>query len=189
MFSGAHDMDNNDLVPGFNDEKDGSLEIFLSKIEGASNSILVTLSGYIDTYNSDYFQKQTVKIISAGFKNIVFNCQNLTYVSSTGIGSLTSIEKKAKANSGEIVFTGIQPKVFEVFQLLGFNQVFNMKESVEDAEEYLKKEKDDNISTFPKIFDCPVCSKKLKAVKSGRFRCSDCKAIIVIDQNGNVFLG
>ena len=66
-------MDNNDLVPGFNDEKDGSLEIFLSKIEGASNSILVTLSGYIDTYNSDYFQKQTVKIISAGFKNIVFN--------------------------------------------------------------------------------------------------------------------
>ena len=75
-------MDNNDLVPGFNDEKDGSLEIFLSKIEGASNSILVTLSGYIDTYNSDYFQKQTAKIISAGFKNIVFNCQNLTYVSS-----------------------------------------------------------------------------------------------------------
>ena len=98
MFSGAHDMDNNDLVPGFNDEKDGSLEIFLSKIEGASNSILVTLSGYIDTYNSDYFQKQTAKIISAGFKNIVFNCQNLTYVSSTGIGSLTSIEKNAKAN-------------------------------------------------------------------------------------------
>ena len=101
-------MDNNDLVPGFNDEKDGSLEIFLSKIEGTSNSILVTLSGYIDTYNSAYFQKQAAKIISAGFKNIVFNCQNLTYVSSTGIGSLTSIEKNAKSNGG-LSTLGIQP--------------------------------------------------------------------------------
>lgn len=182
-------MDNNDLVPGFNDEKDGSLEIFLEKIEEASNSVLVTLSGYIDTYNSAYFQAQAAKIISAGFKNIVFNCQKLTYISSTGIGSFTSIEKSAKSSGGEILFTGVQPKVLEVFQLLGFGQVFNIKESVEEAEEYLKKEKGASGSTFPKIFECPVCSKKLKATKSGRFRCSDCKAIIVIDQSGNVFLG
>ncbi|MBE6350425.1 MAG: anti-sigma F factor antagonist, partial [Spirochaetaceae bacterium] len=44
-------------------------------------------------------------------------------------------------------------------------------------------------SVFPKIFACPVCSKKLKAVKSGRFRCSECKTILAIDEQGQVFLG
>ena len=42
---------------------------------------------------------------------------------------------------------------------------------------------------FPKIFSCPICSKKLKAVKAGRFRCSECKTILAIDNAGQVFLG
>ncbi|MDR0289788.1 MAG: anti-sigma F factor antagonist, partial [Treponema sp.] len=33
------------------------------------------------------------------------------------------------------------------------------------------------------------CSKKLNAVKSGRFRCSECKSIIAIDNAGAVSLG
>ncbi|MFQ3547304.1 MAG: anti-sigma F factor antagonist, partial [Termitinemataceae bacterium] len=44
-------------------------------------------------------------------------------------------------------------------------------------------------TVFPKIFSCPICSKKLKAVKSGRFRCSECKTILAIDNAGQVFLG
>ncbi|MCP4178729.1 MAG: anti-sigma F factor antagonist, partial [bacterium] len=42
---------------------------------------------------------------------------------------------------------------------------------------------------FPKIFRCPICSKKLKASKAGRFRCSECKTILAIDNSGQVFLG
>ena len=42
---------------------------------------------------------------------------------------------------------------------------------------------------FPKIFQCPICSKKLKATRSGRFRCSECKTILAIDKAGQVFLG
>ena len=42
---------------------------------------------------------------------------------------------------------------------------------------------------FPKIFACPVCSKRLKASKAGRFRCSECKTILAIDNQAQVFLG
>ncbi|MDX9958981.1 MAG: anti-sigma F factor antagonist, partial [Spirochaetia bacterium] len=44
-------------------------------------------------------------------------------------------------------------------------------------------------SAFPKIFSCPICNKKLKAAKPGRFRCSECKTILAIDNSGQVFLG
>lgn len=183
-------MNSNDLVPGFNDDKDDSLKISLEKIDGIDNAVLVILNGYIDTYNSVYFQKQVNKIVAAGLVNIIFNCSNLNYVSSTGIGSFTAFLKLVKPKGGDIVLLNIQPKVYEVFQLLGFSQFFNIKESIEDAINHFKQDKTaTTTSVFPKIFSCPVCSRKLKASKSGRFKCSDCKAILAIDQSGNVFLG
>ncbi|WP_407398323.1 STAS domain-containing protein [Treponema sp.] len=183
-------MNSNDLVPGFNDEKDDSLKISLEKIDGIDNAVLVILNGYIDTYNSVYFQKQVNKIVGAGLVNIIFNCSNLNYVSSTGIGSFTAFLKLVKPKNGDIVLLNIQPKVYEVFQLLGFSQFFNIKETIEDAVAHFKQDNTvGTTSVFPKVFSCPVCSRKLKAARSGRFKCSDCKAILAIDQSGNVFLG
>ena len=181
---------NNDFVPGFDDDRDESLKISLSTLDGVDSGVLVNLNGYIDTYNSVYFQKQITKIISAGYSNIVFACSGLNYVSSTGIGSFTSFLKLVKPKGGDIVLMNIQPKVFEVFQLLGFSQFFNIKNSMADAIDAFKKDTSpEQVSVFPKAVSCPVCSRKLKATKSGRFRCSDCKSILAIDQAGNVFLG
>ncbi len=182
-------MNNNDLVPGFNDEKDDSLKINLEKINDRENIILIVLNGYIDTYNSVYFQKQIGKVVSAGFVNLVFNCASLNYVSSTGIGSFTAFLKLVKPKGGDIVLLSIQPKVYEVFQLLGFSQFFNIRETVEEAVQFFKEGTPTPVSVFPKLFNCPVCGRKLKATKSGRFRCSDCKSILAIDPQGNVLLG
>ena len=184
-------MGNNDLVPGFNDDKDDSLKITLEKINEKDNAVLVILNGYIDTYNSVYFQKQVGKIVSAGFVNLIFNCASLNYVSSTGIGSFTAFLKLVKPKGGDIVLLSIQPKVYEVFQLLGFSQFFNIKETIEDAISFFTEGTGVQtiVSVFPKVFNCPVCSRKLKATKSGRFRCSDCKSILAIDAQGQVFLG
>ena len=49
-------MSNNEIVPGFDEEKDSSLKISLEKVENKENTILIILNGYIDTYNSVYFQ-------------------------------------------------------------------------------------------------------------------------------------
>ena len=63
---------------------------------------MIILNGYIDTYNSVYFQKQIGKVVATGFVNLIFNCSNLNYVSSTGIGSFTSFLKLVKAKNGDI---------------------------------------------------------------------------------------
>lgn len=180
---------NNNLVPGFNDEKDDSLKITLDKIDGVPNCISIVLNGYVDTYNSSFFQKRIAKVVEAGFVNLVFNCVALNYVSSTGIGAFTAFLKMVKPKGGDVVLLEIQPKVYEVFQLLGFSQFFNIKNSTEEAVNYLKSGAPTVSSVFPKIFACPVCSKRLKASRAGRFRCSGCKSILAIDAQGQVFLG
>ncbi|MCL2138046.1 MAG: STAS domain-containing protein [Treponema sp.] len=183
-------MVNNDYVPGFDDDKDDSLKIKIQSILEVDCCLLLVLNGYIDTYNSNNFQKRVQHAIEAGYNRLIFNCSNLNYVSSTGIGSFTSFLKSVKPKGGDLVLLQIQPKVFEVFQLLGFSQFFNIKDSLNDSIDFFLGESgEEKKAGFEKIFFCPICSKKLKAVKPGRFRCSECKTILAIDEEGKVSLG
>ena len=183
-------MSNNEIVPGFDDEKDDSLKIRLQKFDNVDNCLALYLTGYIDTYNSNYFQKRVNKAIENTFMKLIFHCGGLNYVSSTGIGSFTAFLKAVKPRGGDLVLLEIQPKVYEVFQLLGFSQFFNIKDNLDEAVSFFEQKGSAATgAVFPKIFKCPICSKKLKAGKSGRFRCSECKTILAIDNNGQVFLG
>ncbi|MDR2522028.1 MAG: STAS domain-containing protein [Spirochaetaceae bacterium] len=183
-------MTNDEIVTNFDAEKDDSLKIDLKRIEGVNNGLVLILTGYIDTYNSNSFQKRVQKAIETGFTNLAFDCKALNYVSSTGIGSFTTFLKTLKSARGDLVLFEVQPKVLEVFQLLGFSTFFNIKDNIADAEAFFKRGGDDGANMlFPQIFDCPICAKKLKALKAGRFRCSNCKTILAVDETGHVFLG
>lgn len=183
-------MSNNEIVAGFDEEKDDSLKINLEKVSKAEGCLILYLNGYIDTYNSNFFQKRVNRAIEAGFPRLIFHCSGLNYVSSTGIGSFTAFLKAVKPKGGDLVLLEIQPKVYEVFQLLGFSQFFQIKDNMDDAiAHFTSNNQKVETSVFPKIFRCPICSTKLKASKSGRFRCSNCKTILAIDGSGQVFLG
>ncbi|MCH5292418.1 MAG: STAS domain-containing protein [Treponema sp.] len=182
--------DNNALITGFDSDRDSSLTISLRKAEGIDSGIFIYLNGYIDTYNSNFFQKQVNKIIDAGFLNLIFNCSALSYVSSTGIGSFASFLKILKSKGGEIVMQEVQPKVYEVFQLLGFSQFFNIKANLEEVLDFFKHGGTPTFgSVFPLLVRCPVCDKKLRSTKPGHFRCSGCRSIISINEMGSVSLG
>jgi anti-anti-sigma factor len=183
-------MANNDVVPGFDDEKDESLKIKLQKVNEADGCLVFYLTGYIDTYNSKYFQKRVQKAIEAGFIRLIFHCRGLNYVSSTGMGSFTAFLKAVKPRGGDLVLLEIQPKVYEVFQLLGFSQFFNIRDNLDDSISFFNSAPiNEKPTVFPKVVACPICYKKLKAVKPGRFRCSECKSILAIDATGQVLLG
>ncbi len=119
-------MANNDIVPGFDEEKDESLKIRLEKVDKAEGCLVLYLTGYIDTYNSNFFQKRVNRAVEAGYTRLIFHCGGLNYVSSTGIGSFTAFLKAVKPKGGDLVLLEIQPKVYEVFQLLGFSQFFHI---------------------------------------------------------------
>ena len=182
-------MSNNNIVPGFDDERDDSLKISLEKIDAVPNGLGIYLNGYIDTYNSNFFQKKITKVVEAGFSNLIFNCSALNYVSSTGIGSFTSFLKMLKPKGGDIVLLEIQPIVYELFQLLGFSQFFTIKQTSEEVIAYFASGPSKSSDIFPAVITCPICQKKLRAPKPGRFRCSGCRSILAIDKNAEVSLG
>ncbi|MBQ7612942.1 MAG: STAS domain-containing protein [Spirochaetaceae bacterium] len=179
---------NNEIIPNFDDDHDESLKITLEKID--ERGLILALDGYIDTYNSTFFQTHVTKAIESGFLHLIFDCSQLTYVSSTGIGAFSIFLKTIKPQGGNIVLVGMNAKVFEVFQLLGFSQFFVIKDTVDEAKAFFTSETGEVVDTvFPKLLACPVCHKQLKFARAGRYRCSICKTILTVDVNGSISLG
>jgi len=158
---------------------------------GLENSALIRISGFIDTFNSDFFRVQVSRVIDAGFRNIVVDATAATFMSSTGIGAFTALLKKIKEAGGSLIIFGMPPRIYEVFQLLGFTNFFQFCDTMDEAVGALKGRPlpEESIKIFPAIFSCPVCHRKLKASRPGRFRCSSCRVILAVGAGGKVQLG
>jgi len=175
-----------------------SLKITPMQVGGDGKTVQLILTGYLDTYNSPEFQMHVNQLIDSGINRIIFNCNGLNYISSTGIGAFTAFLKNLKQKKGDMVFFGLQNKVLDVFQLLGFTKFFKIADDLDSALGTLEgtgigapaggpaAAEAGSTSLFPLIFECPHCAKKLKASKPGKYRCSGCSGIIKIDEQGTV---
>ena len=174
------------FIPGFDDGFDKNLRFDLDGLPGVTRSVVIYLKGQIDNFNSAFFQKKMNRVIESRYRNIIFRCSSLDYVSSTGIGIFTKFFLEIKNRGGNVVFMDLQPKVYEVFQLLGFTHFFNIRNSLEEAVEFFNDERNMKISIFPLSFECPLCNAKLRTTHEGRFRCSNCKALISVSNEGKI---
>ena len=178
---------NNSVVPGFDDEKDDSLSFRLMPISSVQGGCVIGLGGFIDTYNSTFFQKQVTKLVNANYVNLVFDCSNLTAIASTGFGVLTNLLKLVHVSNGEIVLAALQPSIMETIELLGFAHFFKIASNLESALTcFGNNSANYSVGVFPRMLNCPSCQKSLRAQHAGRFRCINCKTIIVISQDGSI---
>jgi len=110
-----------------------SLKITPMQVGGDGKTVQLILTGYLDTYNSPEFQTHVNQLIDSGINRIIFNCNGLNYISSTGIGAFTAFLKNLKQKKGDMVLFGLQNKVLDVFQLLGFTKFFKIGDDLDSA--------------------------------------------------------
>ena len=172
-----------ELVPGFYSETDDTLDLKLEPMERIERGAVIRMSGYLDGFNVGFFTKCVEKVIEKGFLFLSFDLENVSYISSRGIGTFTSFLKVLKSRGGSIHLHGVRPKVLEVFRLLGFLEYFNIGKTKEEAARGLDTGKP---AAFPLRIACPVCGQALRAPGAGRGRCPVCKCALVIDKSGRI---
>jgi anti-anti-sigma factor len=177
-------MSNEDIVPGFDKELDDSITIRLQKIN--DRCLVLCLKGQLDLYNYANAKKRIDLAIEEGFVNLIADCRQLNYVSSTGVGLLVEVMKKTKLCCGDIILVYLQPSPLGVIELLGFQRFLQQAEDLNDAIGIFDSKE---AKGWPITFPCPICNKRLKAIKAGRFRCVECKTILIIDPEMKVILG
>jgi anti-sigma B factor antagonist len=178
---------NNNLVTGFDDDSAPNLSLKLQKLDGVHGGLLLRARGCIDCYSADFFLKAGSKALAAGYTRLVIDLREVPYASSAAVGALTFLLKSAKQKNGNVVLQNIQPRVQEILSLLGFSQFFLRTGSIGESIDVLAPRPVHPL--FPSVFACPVCRKKLRTGAAGRFRCAECRTILVVDPGAMVMVG
>jgi anti-anti-sigma factor len=163
--------------------EDSTIQVRRREIAGVPGGLLLTLKGELNTYNTPYLQKQVTEAIRSGFIRIVFDCERVPYMASLPIGYLVSLVKELGTRGGGLVLVKVAERVLEILQVLGLASWLAQAQTTEEAFALLSPPGEGS-GPFPKIFDCPICRKKLRVVKQGRYRCRECKTVLVVESSG-----
>ncbi len=107
-------------------------KIFLNDIT------VLKLSGYLDAHTSPELEKELDNLLSNNQHKIVVNLENLSYISSAGLGVFLSFIENVRQMGGDIKFSSHSDKIYEIFDLIGFPKIFEFYKNDNEAIEKFK---------------------------------------------------
>ncbi len=87
---------------------------------------IITLEGFVDAHTAPQFENAIQAEIAVGRNRIIVNCEKLNYISSAGLGVFMSFIEEIREIGGDIKICGLVPKVKHTFDILGFQDIFEM---------------------------------------------------------------
>lgn len=181
---------NEEIVPGFDIEQTEGLSISLERIEGGTDLLGLRLAGQIDIINTIGFQRRIDRAIRAGYRWLVFDLDGVGYISSTGVGAFTTFLRTLRQRNGDFALVKTRPRVMEIITLLGLSSFFTFAASREESLQMFALAREGAAAgPFPRVFACPVCGKRLRGQKAGRYRCPECKTVLALDASGGLAQG
>lgn len=100
--------------------------------EGDGVNVL-ELKGYLDAHTAPELESTFQKLLNDKKYKIVVNCKDLTYISSAGLGVFMAYIEDVRKNQGDIKLSNMTPKVYNVFDLLGFSILYEIYKEEKEA--------------------------------------------------------
>lgn len=101
------------------------MNITINEQEGR---LVAALEGDLDNTASMKAEKSLAPVFECTDSDVVIDCTELNYISSSGLRILLNIYKHTRTNGHKAILKGLKDDVKEVFQLSGFLQLFNTEE-------------------------------------------------------------
>lgn len=103
---------------------------------------VLELKGYLDAHTAPKLEEVLQNLMKNSRFNIVVNCKDLSYISSAGLGVFMAFIEDVRKNKGDIKLTNMSPKVYNVFDLLGFPLLYEIfKDEREAVVKFFEKSK------------------------------------------------
>ena len=97
------------------------------------NILTISLSGRLDAFGASQLDEALKKFITNDDFAVVIDMGNVSYLSSGGIRTFLATEKMLKKRDGEIHLCNINPYPLKVLEMAGFDQLFSIHSTKEDA--------------------------------------------------------
>ena len=94
--------------------------------EKNGNFSVLNIEGRLDTLNSPAFEAEINKIFNKGVKEIILDCTEMRYISSSGLRIFLIAQKKTIGLKGKLYICNLQPSIREIFEISGFSTIFRI---------------------------------------------------------------
>lgn len=100
---------------------------------------ILDLYGDLDAHTAPDFEAAIKRCLDSDQHHIVVHGNGLDYISSAGLGVFMAYIEEVRDRGGDIKISALKPRVYNVFDLLGFPVLFDIVETEEDAVEKFKQ--------------------------------------------------
>lgn len=103
----------------------------------ARGAYIVSPSGSLDTATFQEFDSRIEPILAENIDLLVFDLENLEYISSAGISSILRARHAVRKNNGNVRFINLQPQIQKVFDIIKAIPSMQIFAGVEELDAYL----------------------------------------------------
>ena len=100
---------------------------------------LIVIGGRLDQTQIDELESILSKSLEAGHINLLIDLSAVSYVNSSGLRCLVTSWRQARGRGGNVSLCGLNPRISEVFNVVGFSKVFDIYPDCEAAKKALGK--------------------------------------------------
>ena len=96
-------------------------------IQEQDGVLVARFEGRLDTAAAPQTEIDLKPLMEAAGKDIILDCTELSYISSSGLRLFLSVLKTAKPKGGHVYITGMNNDIRNIFTMTGFINLFEFK--------------------------------------------------------------
>lgn len=106
---------------------------FTASVRDSDPAHVIDLKGYLDAHTAPQLEQTFEQLLGGSRFRIIVNFRDLSYISSAGLGVFMAYIEQARTNNGDIKLVAMSPKVYNVFDLLGFPMLYEIYDDEQQA--------------------------------------------------------
>ncbi len=104
------------------------------KFSKRGQALIVSIVGELDHHSAEYIKsKVDSEIIKSSTKNMIFDFSKVSFMDSSGIGTIIGRYKKIKNLNGKTAIANISPQTKRIIEMSGLLKIIQIYESIDIA--------------------------------------------------------
>jgi anti-anti-sigma factor len=96
-------------------------------------AVVITPNGRLDSNTSPVLEKSLAAQLEKGRTWLFVDMAQIEYIASSGLKVLVSAWRRARERNGDVVLSGLQPRIVEIFEMVGFDMLFQIFPDLDTA--------------------------------------------------------
>ena len=98
-----------------------------------AKTVVIVPSGRLDSNNSPQLERTLETHLNGGKTWLYVDMAGVEYIASSGLKVLVAAWRRARDQHGDVILSGLQPRLVEIFEMVGFDMLFHVYPDLDSA--------------------------------------------------------